>query len=418
VSAKPRKRRSPGEGSVWAYKTKAGQERYAIGYTVELPDGTRRSVTRRRGGHGEKWTTRGEASKALRAILADVDKGQHVDPSRQQLGAYLDEWLAGLRLAPSTVASYRKNVRLHIKPYLGAVPLASLTTARINALYRELEASGRRDHRGERTGQPLSARTVRYLSTILHKALGAAVKDHRLARNPTDTADPPTAKQAKAPEQEVWSADQLAAFLAWSAEHSQLHALWHVLANTGMRRGEALALRWRDIDLDNATVSVRRSAGVVRNKGEGGAIVEDDTKTGKARVIDLDEATIAVLRAHKRERGSMALPLALDGAVVFGDHEGRLRNGERVWRQFKTAQAACRRALGDAALPEITLHGLRHTHATILLTAREPVHVVSRRIGHASPVVTMQVYAHVLPGSQRESANTFARLLKEARAQS
>ena len=123
MATRTRKRRSPGEGSVWEYRTQAGQVRYAIGFTTAAPDGSTRNVTRRRGPGGEKWTTYRDAAKALRDALGQIDKGEWVDPSKQPLGGYLDEWTAGLRLGPSTVASYRKNVRLHLTPYLGAVPL-------------------------------------------------------------------------------------------------------------------------------------------------------------------------------------------------------------------------------------------------------------------------------------------------------
>ena len=412
MPARSHKRRSPGEGSVWPYTTKAGERRIAIGYVVQAPDGTRKRVTRRRGPNGERWTTERDAKRALREILAAADKGEHVDPSRQPVSAYLDEWLAGLRLRPGTVASYRRNLRVHVTPAIGAVPLASLTTARINALYRQLERSGRADLRAGERG--LSPRTVRYVHTILSAALASAVRERRLARNPAADAKPPTAREAKAPEMQCWTAGQLAAFLRWSGEHSEHHTLWAVLAATGMRRGEALALRWRDVGLDGGTVSVRRSAGVVRDKGEAPVIVEGDTKSGKPRVVDLDAATVALLRAYRRERGAMALQLARDDALVFGDHEGRARYPEGVSRRFAMDLARCRKAGAD--LPVIRLHGLRHTHATILLSAREPVHVVSRRLGHATPTVTMSIYAHVLPGSQREAADLFASLIEEAEA--
>jgi integrase len=414
AAARPRKRRSPGEGSVWPYRTKGGQERWAIGYVLELPDGTRKSVTRRRGVHGERWTDKRSAQAALRAVLADAAKGEHVDPSRQQLGAYLAEWLDGLRLAPSTVASYRKNIRLHVQPYIGAVPLASLTTARIDSLYRQLERSGRADHR---QGEGLSARTVRYIHTILSAALGAAVKAHRLPRNPAAEAAPPSAKEAKPPEMHPWTAAQLSAFLAWTAENSPLHPLWFLYAYTGMRRGEALALRWRDIDLGAGTVSVRRSVGVIRNRGQGATVAEGPTKTNKPRVVDLDAATVAVLRAWFKARGSMALQLVQAGALVFGDHEGRHLHPERVSRTFKATVERCRKALGAAAPPMIRLHDLRHTHATILLADRENVKVVSERLGHASVTVTLTVYAHVMPGNQRQAADRFAALIEGAKAQ-
>ena len=154
--------------------------------------------------------------------------------------------------------------------------------------------------------------------------------------------------------------------------------------------------------------------GVVKHHGQARQIVEGGTKTAKARVIDIDPDTVAVLRAHRKARGAMAFQLAQDGALAFGNIEGKFRDPETFSKVFKTAQRLCARDLGAAAPPEIRLHDTRHTHATVLLTARVPVHVVSERLGHASPVVTMTVYAHVLPGSQREAAATFAGLVMAA----
>lgn len=255
---------------------------------------------------------------------------------------------------------------------------------------------------------------MRYVHTIIHKVLGQAVRDDLLARNPADAATPPTAREAKSPEMTCWSAAQLAAFLGWSAQHSDHHALWHLLAYTGMRRGEALSLRWRDFSLDEGTIRVRRSAGIVRYAGEGAEMVEDDTKTSKPRVIDTDPGTAAVLRAWKSGRGSLALRLVKPDALMFGDLEGSHRNGEHVWRQFTGDVRKCRKALGADALPVIRVHDLRHTHATALLLAGVPVHVVAQRLGHASPVITLTTYAHVLPGNQREAAATFAALIEGA----
>jgi integrase len=122
------------------------------------------------------------------------------------------------------------------------------------------------------------------------------------------------------------------------------------------------------------------------------------------------------LRASRKDRGSLALQLVRDDALVFGDLEGAHRNPEHVSRAFARDQVRCREALGDDAPPQIGLHDLRHTHATLLLTAGTPVHVVSERLGHSSAVVTMTVYAHVLPGSQRDAADLFARLVRDAGA--
>jgi integrase len=307
---------------------------------------------------------------------------------------------------------------LHVTPYIGAVPLASVTSAKLTALYRELETSGRRDQRGERIGLPLSARTVRYISTIIGAALAAAAEDEvpLLERNPNVKAKPPTAREARAPEMHPWSADQLRTFLDWSADHSQVHVAWYVLAMTGMRRGELLALRWRDIDLDAGTISIRRSVGVIKTRGQPEQIMEGGTKTCKPRVIDLDPATTAVLRAWKSERGAIGLHLARGSSVVFGNREGGFRHPETFSRVFRDTQERCARMLGEAAPPVIRLHDLRHSHATILLRARENVKVVSERLGHASVTVTLSTYAHVMPGDQRETAARFAALVGGAEA--
>jgi integrase len=126
-------------------------------------------------------------------------------------------------------------------------------------------------------------------------------------------------------------------------------------------------------------------------------------------VVDLNDDAAAVLRAWKRERGAMAFHLATADALVFGDIEGQHRNPEHVSRQFTRDVERC------GQVPAIRLHDLRHTHATLLLLEREPVHVVSQRLGHATPMVTLTVCAHVMPGNQRETTNTFARLIREAR---
>jgi integrase len=412
MAAPERKRRSAGEGSVWAYKMKSGQQRYAIGYTLTMPGGTSKALTRRTGPNGERWTTRADASKALRAILAQADKGEVIDPSKQLVQDYLEEWLGGLRLAPSTVASYRKNIRLHIVPRIGGVKLNALATVKIDGMYRDLERGGRADYR---QGEALSARTVRYVHTILSAALAAAVRAHRLPYNPAASATPPSAKQARAPEMHPWDAEQLAAFLGWTADHSEHHAAWTLLAMTGMRRGEALALRWRDVNLDAGTVSVRRSAGVIRVKGQGAAVTEGGTKSGKPRVIDLDASTVTILRAHRKARGAVHLNHVRDDALVLGDHEGRHLHPERFTRTFRAEAARCRKEK-VADLPPIRLHDLRHTHATLLLAKGVPVKVVSECLGHASATITLQVYAHVMPGNQRQAADLFASLIKGAGA--
>lgn len=393
-----RNRRQAGEGTISEYQTKAGP-RYLIKYKDDLG-----AVKLKRG-----YPTRTAAAEALGDINADLRRGQYVDPSKMTLGAWLDEWLTGLRLSPSSMASYRKNVRLHVQRHLGTVPLNKLTGPRITALYRTLETTGRADHKA---GTGLSARSVRYVHTILKAALESAVLNGKLAKNPATLASPPSAIEARAPEMHPWTAQQLNTFLIWAADkRADIFPAWHVIAFTGMRRGELLALRWRDVDLDAARISVRRSLTPVRTKGEGLQLIEGATKTGKGRTVDLDPRTVEVLRGHRIARGSLALQLVRDDAHVFADEEGHPLHPDRFTRRFTDSEASCARKMGESALPTVRLHDLRHTHATLLLGAGVPVKVVSERLGHANATITMGVYQHVMPGMQQEAATRFAALI-------
>jgi integrase len=398
--AKPR-RRQAGEGGISEYTTKAGP-RFLIKFTAQRADGTKRVVLKR------GFKTRKDAAAALRAEVRKAEVGEWVEPSKQRLDAYLAEWVQGQRLSPATLASYRKNIRLHIDPYLGAQTVARLTGPAVDAWMRQLEASGRADGQGG-----LSARTVRYVYTILRSALGDAVKQGRLSVNPTDRSTPPSPSEARPPEMQAWTAAELGLFLTWAeAEDRDLAMGWRLLAATGMRRGEALALRWRDMDLDAGRLAVRRSVGVVKTKGAGEQLVEGPTKTGQSRVVDLDVRTGAALHSYRAARGLLTLDLVRDSALVLSELDGSHRHPERFSRRFAGQLARARKALGEEQLPVIRLHDLRHTHATLLLADGVPVKVVSERLGHASATITLTVYQHVHPGMGREAADRFAALLE------
>jgi hypothetical protein len=225
-SAKSSRRRSPGEGGCWAYKTKAG-ERWRARGPVQLQDGTIEHVQKK------GFLTKTAGLDWLGDQQSVGRKGEFVMPSKQTLGQYGRDVIDGLRIGSQTRASYLKNWRLYVEPCpVAAVPIALLTGLRLTQHYRVLEKSGRKDHR---EGEPLSARTVRYLHAIIHGVLGRAVTDGLLNRNPADAARPPTAREAKAPEMQCWTAAQLAAFLRWAEGKSQMAVLWHVLSMTGMR---------------------------------------------------------------------------------------------------------------------------------------------------------------------------------------
>jgi integrase len=396
---KPR-RRQAGEGGISEYATKAGP-RFLIKYGYTRPDGSK-AVALKRG-----YLTRKAVGAALRGQLGNVDKGTHVAPNKVTVGEHMATWLDGLRKEPSTVASYRKNVRLHVEPHIGSLRIEQLTGTRLTKLYASLEKTGRVDGKGG-----LSARTVRYIHTIVHAGMGAGVRDGLLAANPADRADPPSAKAAASPEMRFWTAEELRTFLDQRGEaKDELVIAWSLLASTGMRRGEAIGLRWGDVDFDSARLSVRRSVTVVKTKGMGQEIIIGPPKSGKARVIDVDPGMLATLKAHKVAQGTLALSLARDDAYVLADIEGNPRHPDGFSKRFVAALVAARQAVGEDKVSTIRLHDLRHTHATLLLAAGIPVKVVSERLGHANAMITLGIYAHVMPGMQAEAAAKFGALL-------
>ena len=186
-----------------------------------------------------------EAQAAMSKVAVAVEEQTHVAASRLTVRDYLTkEWLPAIEhtIRPTTYHSYVAHVECHILPALGSVQLQKLAPAQINALYAKLD----RRWPAQRQG-PLTPLTVRHVHAVLHRALKDAVRWGRLARNPADLADPPRVA-AHGHELRTWSAEQLAAFLD-SRRDDRLYALWHTLAMTGLRRGEALGLRWEDVDL-------------------------------------------------------------------------------------------------------------------------------------------------------------------------
>ena len=213
------KRRHKGEGGISEYRTKPGP-RFLIKYPVGLEDGTTHVVLKR------GFLTKKDAATALRSEIRKAEIGQWVPPSNQRLDAYLEEWIQGQRLSPSTVASYRKNIRLHIDPHLGSRQVARLTGPMVDIWMRKLESSGRADGTGG-----LSARSVRYIFTILRSALSDAVKHGRLSINPTDRSTPPSPSEARPPEMQAWTAAELGRFLRWAAAYDGDVAMgWRLLA--------------------------------------------------------------------------------------------------------------------------------------------------------------------------------------------
>lgn len=236
-----------------------------------------------------------------------------------------------------------------------------------------------------------------------------------LLTNPADNARPPSAKAAKEPEMVWWSPDDAQAFLTWAEANvdQEYTVAWRVALATGMRRGELLGLRWKDIDLDNRTIAVARSVTTIKNKGEKQYLTQGPTKSGRVRVVDIDAQTAERLRWFRVYRaGNLAIKLVNPNMVVLGDEEGAWRLPESFSRTFRQQLARFHRTQpANAQIPAIHFHAMRHTHAVWLLKAGVHPKVVQERLGHETIGITMDIYSHVMPSMVREAATQLGAML-------
>jgi integrase len=387
-------------------------------YVIRVPDPeTGRSRPKWVGG----FATEVAAKAARDEARVAARRGEYVDRSALTVREYLTEWLEAheASVKRGTIAGYRADVERYITPRIGGLRLQSLRPAMLSKLYRDLAERGGQD------GGPLSASTVSHVHRTLRKALTDAVRvEQVLATNPAERAKLPRTRRGEPGT--IWSAAQLAAFLDQAAGH-RLAAFFRLAAYTGARRGELLALRWAALDLDAAEMTLSGSTDVID-----GERVDDTTKSDRSRVVSLDAGTVAAMREHRRRQLTERMragPLWVESGLVFTTEDG-----QPVYPD--TLTALIRKLVGDhnepavpgrgrghprtplprpaSPLPPARLHDLRHVHATTLLLAGVPVHVVANRLGHADPSTTLRVYAHVLREQAAGAADVFAAAVEAA----
>ena len=330
-------------------------------------------------------------------------------PAKQTLAGYLDEWIAGLptTLRPSTVDGYRRNL-LYVPAWLGAKRLDRVTAADLDHLYADLLVSGLRRRDGG-----LSRRSVRYLHTVLSKALSDAVDRDLLVRNVATKAKPPKAKDTKPAEVAWWTPAELRIFLDLTTDEA-LGPLFRVAAMTGMRRGEVCGLRWYDVNFDKARIEVRQQLTVVRSPGapNGGLLFSERTKTDRGRRrIDLDPMTIRILRSQERRQKENRLAMGAGWSnehdLVFSEPDGRPLDPESVAKVFD-------RRVARHGLRRIRFHDLRHTHCAHLIAAGEMPLVISKRLGHSSTSFTLDRYGHLFEDAGSQAASAVAAMVDGA----
>jgi integrase len=353
-------------------------------------------VTNKRRQRKKTFTTKREAQAGLTAWLASIEGGTAVERSRQTVAQMMNYWLdtyARHNCRPKTVYDYTCLIRTHIIPTLGAIQVQKLTPDTLQAFYSEKLAAG------------CGPRTVEMCHQRLSTALKQAVRLGLVSRNVCDLVTPP---RVAAREMATWDGDQARRFLA-VAEQSAYGPIWLVALATGLRRGELLGLRWRDVDLDRRTLSIRQTVGLV-----GTTVVAGQPKTRSGRrTIPVPADVIEALREHRRRQNERRLALGSiwqHHDLAFAATNGNSINPNNLRRDHT-------RLVTLAGVPRIRIHGVRHTHATLALQQGANIKAVSQRLGHARTSITMDVYAHVLPEQAQDVSEKVGAVLFRRRAE-
>ena len=370
-------------------------------FVVSLPGlGGKRRQMRKSG-----FATKKEAAAELAKIVAQVSIGDYRDDQKQTLSTYLKAWLErriedGLR--PSTAAGYRTYIVKDITPLLGNVRLGNVTPSHVDALLRKLRDDGR------------GPTVVRRIHAVLRSALGDAKRRRLVGHNAAQDVDLPRVTSKLV---EPWEPSELAAFLDHVTGH-RLGAVFEVLAFAGLRRGEACALRWKDVDLVNGMITVRSNLVQV-----GGTFVEGLPKTRKGeRRVDIGGRTIGALLAQQltqeAEREWIGLPPADGSTRIFTRPDGTDISPDIVTKTFSRLIGEVR-FTEDAHLPDterrrlrrVRLHDLRHGAASMALAAGFDIATVSKKLGHSSISITADTYSHLIGGVGRRMADAMESLM-------
>jgi len=364
-------KRDYGEGSI----DERGKGRWRLRYRVN--------------GRRFAKTVRGsisDARKELRRLLKSGDDGEHVEPSKitvvEHVRARLAQWRASGDISDKTAERYSELIENQIAPFpIGSIKVQTLKPVDVEAWHTKLRASG------NKRGGGLAARTIGHAHRVLSKALREAVKFDMVMRNAAGK-DGQSAPKVQTEEVEIIAPEKIQPMLD-KLRGRAIYPKAVTALFTGLRRGELLALRWSRVDLDGKEIDVREA--LEETKAHGVRFKATKTKSGR-RVISLPDIVVETLREHRREQLELRMALGLgklpDDALVFPALDG----GPQAPRQLSGDWREVREAAG---VGDVTFHALRHTHASQLIEANVDIVTISKRLGHASPNITLQVYAHL-----------------------
>lgn len=369
----PKKRRGAGEGAI--YRLADGRWRGAVDLGWHDGRRRRRYVTR---------PTRGAVAREVRRLVIEAEQGR-LSPTKtptvaQWLETYLRE-VAAPSLRPGTLDGYRNHIRQHLVPALGHYRLDKLRASHVAEFYRVKL-------------QTMAPASVRRLHAVLRRALNVAVRWQVIPANPVAVVDPPPLKQA---EVKPFSREEAREFMAAVRGH-RLEARWLLGIVCGLRQGEALGLRWDDLDLNAGVLRVRQAL----QYRPGGGLVFVLPKTARSRrSVPLGSFMVSVLGEHAKrqaEERAAAGDRWVDSGLVFTTRIGTPISPRNDYRAFRAL-------LGRSGLRQVRLHDLRHTAASLMLAQGVSARVIMETLGHSQISVTMDLYSHVAPEVARDAAD-------------
>ncbi|NHN28538.1 site-specific integrase [Paenibacillus agricola] len=354
-------------------------------YDVGEQNGRKRNQKKKSG-----YTSKKGAAKALVEIESKINKGIYVEPSRELFSTYLLDWLGakGVAIKEQTRMNYETIIRARIIPSLGNLMVSKLTARALQRFINELLEEG------------LSESYVVKVYNILNSSLKTAYKWKLLPENPMEFTDKPRIGRQ---EQSVWNEKELAEFLR-VARSDRLYAAFFLAMTTGLRRGEILGLRWRDVDVENKVLFVSQIL-----SPDGKKLLSETKTTSSRRSVDLCVETVGMLRKQRRSIVAEKVEMGegyQDHDLVICTVKGTPVSPRNVVRSFK-------RLSNKAGLNEIRFHDLRHSHATLLVEHGADIKMVAERLGHSTTRMTLDTYTHVRKGRQKEAANLISKVLFE-----
>jgi integrase len=331
-----------------------------------------------------------EARETLRQLQKQHQDGIDLTSGDLTVSIFLTRWLEDSvrpTVRQRTYENYESMVRVRLVPHIGGVKLRKLNPAIIQKMYTDLSDSG------------LSARSVHHTHRALHKAMKHALRQGMIARNPCEAVDPP---RAQGSEMKTLSGSEVGVLLS-GTEGERFHTLYVLAITSGLRMGELLGLRWSDVEFEKRRLFVRRSL----QKAKGGFMFVEPKTAKSRRTVMLTDRALTALKTHRQHQIEDRLALGPswnDQDLVFTSEIGGPMDPGNCAAIFK-------KALRRLELPDIRFHDLRHTCATLLLSAGTHPKIVSEMLGHSTIVLTLDTYSHVIPVMHSEAAETMERIL-------